>query len=124
MNQLSWLLYAGNVAHNLGPVFFILSAIFIIATIVNAGVGNTYSDGPSHEQDMAVQKRFRGYLWLSAPVMVVCMLLAALCPSKDTLYAIAASEMGGKVLNSQTGSLAEQALNSWLKGQITPAAAQ
>lgn len=43
-------------------------------------------------------------------------------PSKDTVYAIAASEMGESVLKSETGSLATQALNAWLKKQITPTA--
>lgn len=129
MNQLSQLLYAGNVAGNLGGffVFFgILTLIYTIVCFIASFIcdteGSRYSDDEERARNMKFARNARR---LALPGFVFTFLLwtaAAFMPSQDTVYAIAASEMGESALKSETGSLATQALNSWLKEQITPAA--
>jgi len=56
-----------------------------------------------------------------AKVMMVAFaaaMLTVFTPSSSTIYAIAASEMGEEVLNSETASKAMQALDAWLDRQI------
>jgi hypothetical protein len=50
--------------------------------------------------------------------LVLMCVLTCFSPDKDTVYAIAASEVGDHVLHSKTGTLAEQALDAWLQRQI------
>ena len=51
-------------------------------------------------------------------IAVSCALVAALIPSKTTLYAIAAVNVGQTALHTPTGDKAMRALNSWLDRQI------
>jgi len=50
-------------------------------------------------------------------ISVVLFLMAALIPSKETMYAIAASELGEKLLHTETVSKAQKALEAWLDSQ-------
>lgn len=45
------------------------------------------------------------------------ILVTAILPSKDTVYAIVASEYGEKLLHTQTAGKAEKALDAWLDKQ-------
>ena len=61
----------------------------------------------------------RASVWggVSAIALVVVSLAV---PSKDTVYAIAASEVGEEIVKSETAGKAVKALNAWLDKQIAP----
>lgn len=50
--------------------------------------------------------------------LAACVLTVVVVPSSDTVYAIAASEMGERVLSSPTAGKALKALDHWLDRQI------
>lgn len=119
MNELSWLLYAADVA---GEVNFVCGTVFVggligisvysvgkgIAAMVNSG----YNEDPISPSIASVAKK----IWI--PV-VVAAAIGIIAPSQATIYAIAASEMGERVVNSETGDKAVKALNAWLDKQIS-----
>ena len=113
MNQLSWLLYLADVSASsegwlifFGSMATLLSGIFLLIIMGMKG-------------DEETPPAFLGQtLFVSIPTMVICILLSALLPSRETVYAIAASELGEQVLTSETGQRAGRALNAWLDKQI------
>lgn len=107
MNELSQILYWGNVVCNLGPLLAVTGA----ATLVVGGVASVIT---------IAEGCFPKKLIFAYPIAFVLLILAAFCPSQETVYAIAASEVGGKVVSSPTGDLATKALNAWLQRQINP----
>jgi len=113
MNELSWLIYLAGVVENLASVFLILGfallAFFVIKLVVQL-----YDYSLSDKEKSQAWFKFQ----LSLPIITILWLLACLMPAKETVYAIAASEIGDKVIHSPTGSLAEQAFDVWLKKQI------
>lgn len=118
MNQLSWLLYIGNVLGNLGSVFVFISLGFIILCIIAAialcvqlETYSSYNNDPKPTLHKSV--------YLMIPAVFVCWLLAALCPSQDTVYAIAASQVGEQALKTPLAQKAEKAINVWLDNQIS-----
>lgn len=150
MNQLSWLIYLAEALDGLkflfmwGILFFLIGVAVCIAlmifpdyveerAILSKKEGHGYGGRPeitytygevtrtSEQVRKASQKTVRGYLRLSVSLFVLSIIGANALPSKDTMYAIAASEVGESVLNSPTGSKAVQALNAWLDRQINPA---
>jgi hypothetical protein len=134
MNQLSWLLYVGNVAGNAGPAFIMLGlAFFAVSAILfivyqchlNDIISALRYDMTGEKAKQAVKKNrvtpFQGFL---VTLSITFLLLAVACPSQDTVYAIAASQVGGQVVTSPLAVKTEQALESWLDKQIaanTPA---
>lgn len=131
MNRLSWLLYWGNVAGNLATlaaIFGLALVILAVLLLVRAHLAVQEARDAYHRDDDRVEKALRmsrttswfASVWI---VLAFCLFVsAALCPSPETVYAIAASEVGEKALNTETGGLATQALNAWLKRQINPPA--
>jgi hypothetical protein len=125
LNQLSLLLYWGNVAQHIGGfcVFiciclFVLGAACVVANFMSLDAMNRY--GTDNVQCMKDAKKGRMFSFVCLFFILIFGTISAFMPSQDTVYAIAASELGGRVLNSQTGNLADQALNAWLKRQINP----
>ena len=134
MNSLSWLLYAADVSNG-------LMAIFVVITIVSAlfgfiVAGHLYldlGDGPkewilsgksedakarmikAHEDSVAGCKSMLKVFLITG---VVSAFLSALIPSRETVYAIAASEMGEEIVKSATAGKAMKALNAWLDKQV------
>lgn len=106
MNELSWLLYLGNVSGNLQIVFGILvfmCIIIIFSIFAHSDIG----------QEKPVN-------WWPFPLILipVFLILIAILPSQSTVYAIAASQIGQKALEMPLANKAEQALESWLDKQI------
>lgn len=130
MNELSWLIYLADVAGQAdgmaitGMIAATAVACFcVISWGVYAAMAamEAYSDDAEREKCRAIAKGFLRPVKLAGTVLVVSAVICALTPSKATLYAIAASEMGEQVLTSETGSKATQALNAWLDRQIAGA---
>lgn len=124
MNELSWLIYAADVAGDANAVcgFAFYGglaglAVYSVGKGFAAAVNMGFGDPPVSPSIASVGKK----LWLP---IVVAGVIGTLIPSSSTLYAIAASEMGERVIASETAGKAVQALNAWLDRQITPEAAK
>lgn len=122
MNQLSMLLYWGNVVSNFGiflVIFGVLALFFSIAYLIHSFYAE--SEMCEYEKDEVLprvkKERRRSFVGLVGAFHF--FLLAAFVPTKETIYAVAASEMGETALKSETGSLVTKALNAWLKKQLT-----
>ena len=115
MNNLSILLYLADVAGNIGWIFNMLFAISIFSVLVTLVVGGTMAEGTPSEKDWKIWRR---WLISSIGLFFSASLASALTPSKETVYAIAASETGEEVLNSGVGTRATKALEAWLDKQI------
>lgn len=128
MNQVSWLIYLADIFGNLswllvwaGIVVAIIAGAFFIQSCC---VLDNLSGISSREVELVSLKKglkLREKVVTSAFAAFAFWIAAALCPSQDTVLAIAASQFGEQLLHTKTASLAEQALNSWLEKQVTPA---
>ena len=108
MNSLSWFLYFADVVHSVAAVLGITS-LFISFGILAVAAARA-EDGEC--------TFFHTARWLWVPFLG--LLLACLIPSKNTLYAIAASQMGEKVVESAIGQKALKAVEVWIDGQLEP----
>jgi len=116
MNSLSWLLYTADVVDSLGISMGILCAL----SVLSAGAGGfalmlTHNDYGMEEKD---RKPFWKVVNLSVWVFCVALVVSCITPSKETVYAIAASEMGEKAMATPTAGKAMKALNHWLDKQV------
>ena len=92
MNTLSWLIYAADVLGKFAPAAFILTLIcfFISLLVVGAAVSDT--DNTDREL-LKVSKKFIFGFFLFGFITIVS-------PSKETIYMIAASEVGEQVIKT------------------------
>lgn len=115
MNQISLLLYWGNVFTNLGQYLIFIGLIFTAFTFA---LFIKYLD--DRRVDM-LKVKLDPKTWLFFILAVSSWTTAVFVPSADTVYAIAASELGGQALKTPLAGKAEKALESWLDTQITTA---
>lgn len=104
MNTLSWFIYWADVIPSFAQGFSILSIFsFIISVFINAYqlIGNSC----------------KKYMWISF-LCAFMLLLSSFMPSKNTLYAIAASEMGEDVYKSEQGQKIVKQLSDWVEAQL------
>lgn len=116
MNKLSWLLYSADLFSSLAVVLA-LSVLFTLI-IVGCMVIIAAEMRDDDEDKPKAFNKAKKFLWLP----VLCGLAWALIPSKDTMYAIAASEIGEDIITEVKGSevynKANAALNVWLDRQL------
>lgn len=120
MNQLSWLIYFADVANSVSGWFsffgWVASIIVIIAIIVFIAAS---SDHNAEANEAAEVSRACGkIIWAFGPFAAIIVLLTIFVPSKETVYAIAASEVGEEVVQSQAFGRATSALNNWIDRQL------
>lgn len=142
MNELSWLIYLAGVFGSLG-VWCILGAVLMFAVCIVALVfpvrldpemaswldrNKDYQRWPSittppgdKPEPKPIWDR-RPLMKFSAVMSVVMVVVSIVTPSSNTMYAIAASEVGERVITSETGGKAIEALNVWLDAQINKGA--
>lgn len=128
MNSLSWMIYAADVA---GSVSGLLSSVAFLGTFgagasllswaIMGGSPSLYS-WDDKEAKTAEHADMRGKLAkVVKPALIVsavCALAASIIPGRETIYAIAASEMGEQVVTSPIAGKALKALDAWLDRQI------
>lgn len=117
MNNLSWLLYIANVCGNIDFEISIVFAMSIVAGIISVIWFFGLTANNASQEEWTPWRKFSKWV---VSCFVISSLVGAVIPSKDTVYAIAASETAGTVLNSTTGNKAVEALNAWLDRQIHP----
>lgn len=106
MNSLSWFLYFAGVVENVQPLFIVFGLVGLIV----CGIIAIYC----HEQDCKFPWQAWAFGWLAG----LSIFIGALLPSKNTMYAIAASELGEEVINSNIGTKVSQALEQWIDKQL------
>lgn len=112
MNELSWMIYLADVTGTLKVLLFIF--IIIAAIILAWRIFTAALDSYGGLEKGEVWAPTKAALWIVGPASI----MAAVLPSSSTIYAIAASEMGEKALNTETGGKAVKALNAWMDRQI------
>lgn len=120
MNELSWLIYAADVAGDANAVCAFIfyggcAALAIYSVFKGIAKAITYEFGGDDPVTPSVAKVGKALL---LPV-VIAGAIGVIAPGRETLYAIAASEMGERVIESETAGKAVAALNVWLDRQIS-----
>jgi len=112
MNSLSWAIYAADLCQSAG----------VCGTLVFMGAGGAgliAAIGAAIDDPSGFNTR-RG--WGAGKRFFITAILAAIItvpiPSKETVYAIIASEYGEQLLHTQTASKAKKALDAWLDKQV------
>jgi hypothetical protein len=143
MNTLSWLIYGADLAGNVQGASSVLCiggvAGYGLYRLVSA-IEPDFSADPAKRWDADLREHRRWPSLYAKPegerpqpgkrpvwiawVVSISLVLSVVTPSRNTLYAIAASEMGERALQTATASKAVQALNAWLDKQITPSEAK
>lgn len=115
MNSLSWLLYAAEILGNLGSLltFFGVAGLLVVSVFWLIALMDQNSRYPD-EWSVGVPQKMMKIIWVPCTVLSVAMLF----PSSNTIYAIAASEMGERAMTTPTFGKATEALNAWLDKQI------
>ncbi len=94
MNSLSWLLYLADIIPGIGVFLKATAFVSIILLIVGMGVcAGMAADGDLPPGSWKYPAKF---LW----VPITMLFVAAFAPSTQTIYMIAASEMGEEVVQS------------------------
>lgn len=107
MNSLSWMIYAAGAVGN-------LSQVAVLVAVFGSMLGGAcFAFGKAQEVPQLAMWGKR-----TAIIALVAAIIAIFTPTSNTIYAIAASEMGEEVLISETGGKAVEALNAWLDRQI------
>lgn len=114
MNQLSWLLYAADVVDSLNATAAIVFVSTVVATLFAAVLASAHV--VDHEEENS--RRWAGIAKRCGLTALCIALATAPIPSKDTIYAIAVSEMGEQALATPLAGKATKALEAWLGKQI------
>lgn len=126
MNQLSWFLYIADVAGSLGKVAIAFGVVLTIVGLVGTAAWLISSTIRASDNDKSWDEWV--ILWSvprkALPYGIALILVACVLPSRNTMYAIAASQVGEQVINSEavrgTASEATKALQFWIREQIEP----
>lgn len=117
MNSLSWFLYIADVIDNLSNVL-VDAAIFFALFCIGCVVVNAMCEGEISKDNPNMWKHWWRCLWAG----LVLGTIACFFPTKNTMYAIAASQLGEKIVqNEQVRGVADdasKALQQWIRKQI------
>lgn len=122
MNSLSYLIYLANVVNNiqqiLFPVVFLLFIISVLTTFLGIFLHSIFAKNLWEEKRIMCVKAAKRF-WF---ILAFCFVVLIFTPSSKTIYAIAASEIGEKVLMSeQIQGMSNDALRAvriWINNQI------
>lgn len=147
MNHLSWLLYLAELSDSMSSFLWMIFFIVVGTTITfyvfyrqdvsdrdvlikadNDGYYRDQSEGSFKARKELLETKLKALskprLWPATAFAVLALVLgfiATALPSKGTVYAIAASEMGEQFLKTNVANKAQQALEVWLDKQIRDA---
>lgn len=106
MNSLSWFLYLADVVSGLGHFFSVAGFLFLLFGGWLAAVILVESCGDVK------------WPFVFPVVGLALLLFATLIPSKNTIYAIAASELGKQAAESELGKKGLKAVELWIDEQM------
>jgi hypothetical protein len=115
MNDLSWLLYAADVLPSLKGWMNVASWCLIIPCILGWFIVTCMIMSEGLDDEL---RAFRNGLWngtkTALPFLFVCLTISTIIPSRDTIYLIAASEMGEEALKTEQAQKVGDYLDSLL----------
>ena len=103
MNPLSWLLYLADISETINHCFSFLLMLITVVTAICLIFGFINLDMAWDDEDRDKAKRVMNLplkFILPASIMIFIMIVV---PSKQTIYLIAASEMGEEAIKSDLG---------------------
>ena len=116
MNSLSWLIYASQVVAGFRLLISVIAGIFT-AFLVGSFISVPASEGETYDW---VRRNIR---WMVI-TPIAAWLLFIFVPSENTIFAVAASQVGERVVQDETvkgiANDATKALQQWIKRQIEP----
>ena len=115
MNSLSWFLYLAQVSDNLGRLFAILTFVSLAGIVIALLVAPFALDASA---DAKFWRGWRKALYILAPTALVAMFAVAALPSKQTMYLIAASEIGEKLAHTEAVSEISREAYDALRGYL------
>lgn len=128
-SSISWFLYLASVSDKLGGIagFFgsLLAIISVVGTIIVCII-RIFSVCAASKADRAeinevMPSLMKMYRWFVI-CGILCGVVYSIMPAKETLYAMAAAEVGEKIVTNEkvqgVADEATQALQAWLKKQI------
>lgn len=132
MNKLSWFLYCADALSNITILFMVFGVICAAVGTLGWAAWTAARGDRVHQKDegeniaaewdewISVWNPLRKFLWIGfALILVTCLF-----PSKTTMYAIAASQIGEQIAKADSvqgiANDATRALQSWIKKQIEP----
>lgn len=131
MNSLSWLIYFASLSDSASGFLSFLAGIGAVCVILGTILSVMWTDG-GYGGDRRIKgyedmrKRGQALIPRGLLTLVLCGSIAVILPSKNAVYAIAASEIGERVISDEAvrGIAADstKALQSWIKKQIEPEA--
>ena len=104
MNTLSWFIYWADVLPSLAKG---LTTLLLFSLLISVSM-NAYQ---------LIENNCKKYIWVPFLCAFV-LLLSSFIPSQNTLYAIAASEMGEDVYKSEQGQKIVKQLSDWVEAQL------
>lgn len=116
MNDLSLLLWLGDISGSFSNFLTVLTMIFGILAGIATVVGLIMEGDTDYSSDniaLGIWLKKMG-LRVFLPSFIVAGVFSTLLPSKETVYLIAASEVGEAAVVSPTGQRAIDALNRYL----------
>lgn len=121
MNDLSWLIYAADVAGSgkgVAAAALGASALTAAGAYLSRAFNGDMARIFNRDEHIAKRDAANRFFKPCAAVASVAAIFLIIVPSRDTIYAIAASEMGEEVIESETFNRATRALDAWLDRQI------
>lgn len=112
MNTLSWLLYAAEVVSNIGALLVATGAFGLLGLVIVSIIYAVEKGG--------LVPNFGRYV----AALVVSLLVGASIPSRNTIYMIAASEMGEKVAPTDDAKEVYNLLRNKVREVLAPAPAK
>ena len=111
MNSLSWFLYFADVASSFAILLACVSLFGGLILIITSAIYAVEND------------KFWWQGWkVFAPICLSAALIACAIPSRQTIYAIAASQVGERLVQNETvkgiANDATKALQIWIKKQV------
>lgn len=116
MNELSWFLYVADVIGNIKALLVIFAVVGTMLAFM-ASFGWVMSQNELEKDDPSVKFMGKAMSFL-IPAVVAASLLAAISPSKKTIYLIAGSEAGEAVVTSKEGQEIIDDIRLVIKSQL------
>jgi predicted permease len=116
MNSVSWFIYIAQVSNSVGNMMVTLGVVGLIAIAIYVWAASIASSIDAGK----LLPQFPRARWFA--LAIGFLLVGNLMPERNTMYAIAASQVGEQVVKSEIASDATKALHSWIKKQIEPEA--
>jgi len=125
MNSVSWFIYIAQISGSLGAMFAVLGVLLMIVVMVRFAFPYVYNTmeckEPGERKYQPPRPISRGYMALAVGFLI----MSCLMPERNTMYAIAASQVGEQIIRNEAvqgvASDATKALHEWIRRQIEPA---